>query len=395
MKILSISTMYPNAAQPVHATFVRERVRALAKKAEVKVIAPVPYFPGLGTTAKGRLRLSIPHHELQDGIDVYMPRFFSVPRIFKPFDGISIYYTLKSFLQTRLNNYDFDVIDANLAYPEGYGAVLLGKALGKPVTVTLRGHDINVFNDYPVRRRQIMWTLDHADRVIAVAEALKDGAVRLGADPQKISVVQNGVDLSKFKPLTAAEARIELNLPPDTKIILSVGHILERKGFHHIIKAIDLMRNKGLSNVLLVIVGGPGEEGDYSAKLNELISDNRLEKIVLMPGPRPHEELAKWYSAADIFCLASDKEGRPNVVLEAMACGLPVVATNAWGTPELIPSDEYGLLVDRPDSALLADALAAALNRQWNRQKIVSFAQSWTWERNSTLMMEEFIKAGA
>lgn len=395
MKVLSISTMYPSRSQPVHALFVRERVRAVSRLCEVKVVCPVPWFPGLSATAQGRLRGSIPRYERQGEVDVYFPRFFSVPKTLKPLDGLSVFLSAYRLVKGELSGFDFDIIDAHLAYPDGFGAVLLGKVMRRPVTVTVRGHDLNDFPKYPARRRQIEYTLRNADRVIAVASALKEQALKLGAAPERVEVIPNGVDLSRFHPSDKASARAVLGLPQHKRIVLSVGHLVRRKGFQHIIEAAGLLRQRGMSDVYAVIVGGPGAEGDYSRTLEGLIRSKGLEGSVMLAGAREHNVLPLWYRSADLFCLASEKEGRPNVVLEAMACGLPVVATKVWGTPELLPSGEYGILVEGHDGPGMADAIESALSRQWDSSKITEFAKKWTWERNTENLIAEFTKLTA
>lgn len=392
MKILVISTMYPNKVLPVHAVFVRERVKAISKRCEVKVVSPIPYFPGTGIVRHGKTRNSISNYENQEGIDVFFPRFYSIPKILRPLDGISLFLSMYYLTNTTLKNYDFDLIDAHLAYPDGFGAILLGKIFNKPIVVTVRGHDLNVFPSFPIRGKQVSYTLRHASKIIAVAGALKQKAIALGADRRKVEVIPNGVDLARFSTIDTLTARKRLNLPLYKKIILSVGHLVKRKGFQYIIESLNILLLRGVKNIHVVIVGGPGEEGDYSKELQDLIKSKGIEENITLVGPRNHHELPLWYNSADIFCLASEKEGRPNVVLEAMACGLPVVATNVWGTKELIPSEDYGLLVGNQKTELLADAIQKAIEMQWDRKKITSFASTWSWERNSLDVFSEFQK---
>ena len=378
MKVLVISTLYPNRSQPVHALFVEQRVRAMAERFPVRVVCPIPWFPIAGWLPRYRHRRRIPRFESRSGIDVHYPRFLSVPMILKPLDGLFLFLTCLVFAWRIRKEFDFDRIDAHLAFPDGWGAVVLGKVLKRPVSVTLRGHDVNDLPRYPVRRRQVAWTLRRASVVFAVADALRDAALDLGADPERTLTVGNGVDTSRFRPIDRGDARDRLGLAREGKVILSVGHLVERKGFHHLIRALSRVRKEG-EDARLVIVGAPGEEGDFTRGIEAAIEETGQRENVRLAGAVGHDGLADWYSAADVFCLASEKEGRANVVLEALACGTPVVTTNVWGAPELVSEESLGLLVDGVDPETLGGALTEALGRTWDRARITAHAARFSW----------------
>ncbi|MCA9751453.1 MAG: glycosyltransferase [Gemmatimonadetes bacterium] len=394
MNVLVIATLYPNESQPVHAVFVEQRVVAMARRFPVRVLCPVPWFPFTGWMGRYRHRASIPRREVRHGIPVEYPRFLSVPKFLKPLDGVFLGLACRAATRRIAREFPVDRIDAHLAFPDGFGAVWLGRRLGVPVSVTLRGHDVNDLPDYPVRRRQVAWTLRHADAVFAVADALRDAAVELGAPPERTRTVANGVDPERFSPRDRREARRELGLPEDGRVVLSVGHLVERKGFHHVVRALPRVL-RDAPDARLVIVGAPGEEGDFTAGVETAIRETGLEDRVRLVGAVRNEELAPWYSAADLFVLASAKEGRPNVVLEALACGTPVVATRVWGTPELVSRPEVGRLVDRVDPETLGEALAWGLTRPWNRDVIASHAGSFSWESAAEIVERELRSFGA
>lgn len=382
MNVLVIATLFPNSSQPVHAVFVEQRIQAMAKRFPVRVICPIPWFPVAEWLPRYRHRSKIPRREVRGGVQVEYPRFLSIPRFLKPLDGVFLFLTCWWESRKMRRDFDFDRIDAHLAFPDGWGAVKLGKLLGIPVTVTLRGHDVNDLPDYPVRRRQVQWTLREAGAVFAVADALRDAAIELGADPGTTITVGNGVDPSRFEALDRAESRRQLGWKEDERVILSVGHLVERKGFHHVVRALPRIRER-IGAARLVIVGAPGEEGDFTAGVQEAIREAGMQDHVTFAGAVANDRLAPYYAAADAFVLASAKEGRPNVVLEALACGTPVVATRVWGTPELISSDAVGRLVDAADPAdpvELADALVWVLERDWDRAAIEAHASKFSWD---------------
>ena len=168
-----------------------------------------------------------------------------------------------------------------------------------------------------------------------------------------------------------------------------MGHLVERKGFHHLVRALPRILETH-DDVHLAIVGGPGEEGDFSTALEAAIAETGVADRVRLVGAAGPDVLALWYSAADVFCLASAKEGRPNVVIEALACGTPVVATRVWGTPELIPDESIGLLVDDVSPEPLGDALTDALSRSWDRGVVAAAVEHLDW-RSTAERIEEIL----
>lgn len=373
--------MFPNPVQPVHAVFVYRRVCHVAVRCDVRVLSPVPWFPFVTRVFRRyRQRIGIPSQAMIGGLHVRYPRFLSIPAILKPLDPVFLFLSVWWTARRMRREFDFDVLDAQLGWPDGYGAMLLARLLGKPLTVTLRGHDINEFPRFPMRRRQIVSMLKGADRVISVAEALRREAIALGGREDKIETVSNGVLADLFLPRPRGEARTALNLDPACRLIVSVGHLIERKGHHLVIESLARLVAAGRTDVHLAIVGGPGEEGDYQAAIEGVRDRLGLQARVILAGARSNDELPLWYNAADVSCLASSKEGWANVLLESLACGTPVVATNVWGTPEVVSDPAYGVLVERAPSAL-ADGLSYALDASWDRAAIAAYASAHTWDR--------------
>jgi glycosyltransferase involved in cell wall biosynthesis len=212
----------------------------------------------------------------------------------------------------------------------------------------------------------------------------------LGIPKEKITVIPNGVDLFRFFPVNKQEARKIANLPLDRRIILSVGHLCERKGFHLLIDAMKELIKRGEKDLLLVIVGGNTHEGDFRKYLEERIIRQGLENHVLLAGPKPPDELRIWYSAADLFCLASSREGWPNVCFESLACGVPVIATRVWGTPEVICSPDYGLLVEERSVEALTAKIEQGLKTEWDSEKMVAYARQNTWQGVAGKVLEVF-----
>jgi len=386
MKVLVLTTVFPNYKQPTLGTFVRERMFRVAKECNLKVVAPVPWFP-FARYLKPNYRPIVPRKEIQQGIEVYHPRFFSVPGVLKCLDGLFLFLSLLSPLKRIRKDFDFDIIDAHFSYPEGLGAVLLARFFNRPVTITLRG-TIVPLSKYFLRRVQIVYALRKATKIFSVSNSLKKKAVSLGIESSKILPIPNGVDMEKFFPVPKDEERQELGLPLDKKIIISVGGLVKRKGFHRVIAVLPEVTEK-YREILYVIVGGPTVEGDLGPELREQVKKLKLNGYVHFTGPLPHDQVRKWLNAADIFCLATSNEGWANVFFEAMACGKPVVTTKAGGNEEVVKSGDYGILVDLDDQKQLKDAIIEALEKKWDHGKIIKYASENNWENVARKVLQE------
>jgi glycosyltransferase involved in cell wall biosynthesis len=381
-RVLVYTSLFPNSVEPVHGNFILERMRHLIPFVDMSVVAPVPYFPRVNISRRWFKYALVPHTERFSKFEVAHPRYLVIPKLGMVTHGISMFAGSLRQVARRFDAADYDLIDAHYVYPDGLAATMLGARFNKPVVVSARGSDINLFSHFRTIRPMIHRVLKDANKVVAVTRSLKDTMVELGCPPGKISVIGNGIDAVKFQPEARATARAALSLPVDSPIVLSVGHLKENKGFHVLIDAIALLRTK-FPDVRLIIVG----DGPIRNRLENQIRVLKLQGNVLMPGVVRHEDLSTWYSAADVFCLASESEGCPNVILEAMACGCPVVATRAGGVPDLVSSPLLGTLVDRTSQSFYV-ALQWALNRDWDRAAIVSQARSHGWDNVASQLLK-------
>jgi len=389
-RVVVLTTLFPHAGQPTTGLFIRERMFRVARLLPLTVVAPVPWFPfqALLRRWKPHFRPPAPAVDMQEGIEVQRPRFLSVPGAFKWLDG---WFMAVSCLPTLLRlkrGFGCNVVDAHFAYPEGYAATLLGRWLHMPVSITMRGTEVPIARD-PRRRRRMIKALQRATRIFAVSDSLKRHAVILGVAGDKILVVGNGVDTAKFHRLDRRAARQGLGLPLDAPVLVSVGALVERKGFHRVLECLPALRRR-FPGLRYLVVGGAGPEGDWSARLRKSVSDLGLEDCVVFLGALAPEELNVPLSAADLFVLATRNEGWANVFLEAMACGLPVVTTDVGGNAEVVANANLGMLVPFGDPDRLAQAIADALVRDWDRDAIVAYAESNSWERCVRTLAGEF-----
>jgi teichuronic acid biosynthesis glycosyltransferase TuaC len=376
MRVLTFTTLFPNPAQPTLGVFVYQRMVHLARRAghEVRVVAPVPYVPSWLPSRRWRALSQIPHEERKAELTVYHPRYLLVPKISMPLHGWLIFLGSLRCIRRLKKEMNFECIDAHYIYPDGFAAVLLGRHLGVPVVLSARGTDINLFPSFRFIRPMIRWSLRRAQGLIAVCGALKDAMVELGAAPDKVRVIGNGVDLQRFWAVEPAEARKRLGLPETGRIIVAVGGLIPRKGFHYLIPAFAQVAGDDPS-LSLYIVG----EGESRGLLETLSKKFGVAERVHLTGSRPNEELRYWFSAAEVSCLVSSREGWPNVLLESMACGTPVVATGTWGVPEVVVSPELGVIVEQtPES--ISKGISTALQKKWDRDAIRRYAESRTWD---------------
>jgi glycosyltransferase involved in cell wall biosynthesis len=403
-RLLVFSTVFPNSAQPHHGIFVRERMRGLPPDVEVCVVAPVPWFPFVSGLRPG-YRPAVPREEVQDGVRVFHPRFLSVPAVLKCLDGLFLFLGALPTAWRLRRDFRFDAIDAHFIYPEGLAAVLLGRVFRVPVLITLRGL-LPLLIPYALRRPQLRSALTRAARVIAVSESLRESAMSLGIPGERVRVIENGIDAEVFTPVDREEARRRLGLSALSEglpgvsglsgtrrapLLVSVGTLSPRKGFHLVIEALPALAER-FPGIRYAIVGGAGAEGAQEGELRRLAERLGVADRVIFAGPQQREALADWYSAADLSVLASAHEGCPNVVLESLACGTPVVATPVGDIPRFLDRPEVGRIVAREVPAL-AEGIAAALEQTWDRTRIRARIEERTWQAVGREVMEEIERA--
>lgn len=379
MRVVIVSSVFPNRSMPVLGTFCLERARLLAKLASVRVVAPVPFFPRtrwLRSFKTWHAWARVPTVERIDGLEVHHPRRLVIPKIGGASSGDLYARTLIRSLERLHADEPFDAIDAHFAWPDGYAALKAARHFGVPLCVTLHGTDINLMPGYSRIRQRIAEVLLGADRVVAVSQALADLATEVARPPRGIRTIPNGVDTRRFRPLDREDARRELGLPAEGRLLISVGALIPRKGHELLLDAVSRLRASGRRDLRLIIVG----EGPSRSALERRIRDLGLSPWVRLQGEVAHDELYRWVSAADLSCLCSSREGWPTVFFESWACGTPVVATAVHGSPEAIHSDTYGVLVDRAEPEAVAQAIDTALDRVWDTDQLVGYAHRNTWE---------------
>ncbi len=389
LRIVVISSLFPSAVQPSAGLFIRERMFRVARAVPLVVVSPQPWFPlqGIIRWLRPNYRPTTARHEVQGGIQVHFPRFFAFPGVLRRLDGVLMALACLPTLRRLRQSFGFTLIDAHFAYPNGYAAGLLGLWFDVPVTITLRGTEPSHLRNRALRNRVIK-ALSRASRVFSVSDSLRQIAIELGIPAAKTRVIGNGVDLAKFRRIPRDVARRQLGIADNAKVLISVGGLVERKGFHRVIDTLPYLTRR-FADVHYLVVGGPSPEGDMSTQLSEQVHRLGLEERVVFLGTISAERLHIPLSAADVFVLSTRNEGWANVFLEAMACGLPVVTTAVGGNAEVVTDASLGILVPFGDQSRLEAAIERALESHWDNDAIIAHAQANAWEHRINALVNE------
>ena len=371
-RILVVSGAFPSSTDPSRGLFVHQRVRALSKipGIDVRVIAPTPWAPPIESVPKWRAYSKMPRSEVFRELAIERPRYFLPPKVGGYFHPKFMYPALLKSARKLHQEFPFDLIDAHFVYATGVAATKVAKTLGVPICLTGRGEDMIRFPSMPFKGKSIRWALSNADAFVGVSDQISQAMVTHGAKPERVTTIANGVDIEQFVPQSQIECRKSLGLPTDRKILITVGDRLELKGFHIIVEALPEIL-KTHPDAMYVCVGGPGRHGrDYTNEIQSRIDRLGLGDRVLLAGPRDHSELVRWYNAADLYVLASSREGSPNVLLESLACGLPAVATRVGGAPDELESTGFGMVMSERTPQAAAKTISAGLTKNWDRSEI-------------------------
>ena len=368
MKILSFSYCFPNEANPNWGIFVFQRIKALSKFVNLQVCSPVPWFPFLAPGGKIV-------HENWKGLEISRPRFFYTPKIFKNTDARFYARGILPWVKKLCCTWQPDILDAHFIWPDGAAISLIAKNLGIPYAITLRGKLFECMKESS-QVQQCAEALKGASAVISVSSGLAEAAIELGADPARMRVIPNGVDAENFNIKDKKACRKSLGLAEDKKILVTVAHLGHRKGHHEVIRALA-----GLpENVCLILVGGSAQGGTHETIMAEA-KKSGVEKRVILAGPQPYDQVARYFSAADASVLASYREGCPNAVLESLACGTPVVATDVGAVRDILPVPGAGYIVPRKQVEPLREGIKKVLSTKWDPESVLENSRVRSWEQ--------------
>ncbi len=386
-RVLAITRIFPNRVEPTFGPYNLKQLAALRDLGwDVRVVCPVPWFPG-SALLEGKTRAGhaskVPRRDSFLDLEVYHPRFLHLPKVLvahAPLYAASVAPRVASLRGS------FDVILSPFAYPDGVAGLLLGEALGVPTAIKLHGGDMNVGARMRGPGRWVRWAMPRAARVIAVSDPLADAAVEFGAPRSRVDVVQDGVDERVFFVRDALEARAKLGRDPSRRLAVFVGRLERRKGVYELMEAFERVRER-LGDLDLVLVG----EGDDTPACRALAE--RSAGRVLLTGNLGMAEVADWLAAAEFLVLPSYAEGTPNVVIEALASGRPVVASAVGGIPAMVHDPRMGELHAAKDAAALEAALLAVASRRFDPAEIVRLSGRGTWHDSARVLGESLTAA--
>lgn len=375
LRVVAITQIWPNSLEPLAAAFNVQQFRELAKTCELEVLAAVASFPLAkltGQPPRPAKLASLPEHELVAGIPTTYLRQLYVPKVGVP---IAVPLYLASALAHRTRLAKADVIFATWAYPDAAAAVLIAKMLGKPSVVKVHGSDLNVIAKRPSARAILSRVLPMADALVSVSDPLSTELCELGVPRSRIHLVGNGVDDTVFYAQDKAEARAELGIGLDRKIVFFVGRLEPAKGIDELMSAWDTVA-KEIPSATLVLAG----DGVSRDKVDAWAKGHG--EAVRVLGGQPLSAISRWHGASDLFTLPSWREGTPNAVLEALASGRPVVATRVGGIPDVLREPEAGALVPAKDPPALARAIVTALGKTWDPERVKATGPG-TWKESA------------
>jgi teichuronic acid biosynthesis glycosyltransferase TuaC len=370
INLLVITNSFPNqSGSYIGGIFVKEQVKILKKYFDnVYVISPVAY--GIERLRKTK------HADYHfDNVQVFFIKYINNP--FFWYYGRSIWAKLEARAIKSLiekNNLHFNLIHSHFTWPSGAVAVELKKIMGIPVVITEHTHTtlykaLNGGDSYYTN----IWK--QSDAIIRVNKKDVPSICRSGVEPTKVFSIANGYDPNKFHPIDKQKARQSLGLPSDKKLILNISRLYKEKGQKYLISAIsEIIKNQ---NDVCCYIGGTGPLKD---DLEQQISTLNAQEYVKLVGFIPDERMVLWMNAADIFILPSLGEGNPTIMFECLGCGKPLIGTKVGGVPEIINSEDYGLLVEPADPIDLAEKIIVALDREWDSDKILAYSEQYSWE---------------
>ena len=376
LRVLLFTNLYPHPADLTRGIFTEQLAHELMQICDVTVICPLPWFPRwnfLRRFPRWYEFAQVPKEYRIHAVPVHSPKYPILPRVSEPLLGVLMF--LGTFLTVwKLHRHTrFDVVNSMWLYPDSVAAGWIAKALGIPMVPTALGCDVNRMLKESGKRGQILSMLKRSPTITAVSDALREGMISHGIPAQHISTIPNGVDGALFFIRDKQKLRTELGLPSDRKIVVYVGRLSEEKGLLTLVEAAARLRNQH-RDFLVCLVG----DGPLMSDLRARVESLGLLENVRFVGQQDHNAVASWLGACDVFCLPSLREGCPNVVIEALASGRPVVASRVGGIPDMV-GPETGILVEAKDVDGFVNALCDAFRRDWSEDVIAESMRGATW----------------
>jgi teichuronic acid biosynthesis glycosyltransferase TuaC len=391
-RVLVLSSMFPHPSDPTNGIFVKRQIEAVKGSGfDIRVIRPIPFIPEKASPYLHNERWKgygeMPQKQQIDGIDIYYLRYVVLPFTwFHPLSSFTQFWSLCKRIPNILSEFQPNIFHSYNVTPEGYAGLLISHKYKWKHICGLRGSDINL---YPFQNRLNLKltqeVLRKSDQILSVSHALKKKALAIAEPMAEIKVVYNGCDLSMFfrKETSGFLIRKTLGIPENSKCIIYVGHLKMRKGIFDLIEILKRLSKKNYPIYLIII----GDGGDRKSMEREIGQSSLKERILLM-GSLTQEVISDFLSAADLFVLPTYQEGLPNVLLEAMACQLPIVTSRVGGIPEIVSDGINGLLVEPGEIEGFCQAIELLLKDEILRSKmgkegLKTIQKQFLWQKSA------------
>jgi len=389
-KLLLVSNLFPTPHDPERGVFTFQLAKRLQRHCELTLVCPLPWFPSFsvfGKIEKYREFSSVPNKYLIDGIEVYSPKYPLLPRISEKLHAGLMALGIRNCITRLHREKHFDAVNSQWLYPDSVAVDDIVKRLGIPHVATGLGCDINDFIDAGSRGRRILDMLQNVDRITVVSNGLREELEKHRVPAGKISVIPNGVDTAQFRLMDKSHCRSRLQLDAGRPLFVYIGRLSPEKSVATLIEASAQLIDSG-RQLNLALVG----DGPERARLESLAETLGIGSRVRFVGKVDHAEVGLWMGASDFVCLPSIREGCPNVILEALGCGRPVVASRVGAIPDIV-SSETGILFTPRDAGEMARSMEIALGRDWDSEAIHDSVQALSWEKAAEKYFEVFVGA--
>ena len=374
------TTHFPTPREPDLDIFTAQLADALSIRYRISVVRPVPWCPdlaGVRNLRVGRAYAGLPFAYRRGNIEVFHPRYLLAPKTPLILQSWLQFVFISRFMRRLHREKHVDAINAHWIYPDGVAATRIAESIDTPILLTALGSDINVSGEFKWRRRQISRALGTAKGASGVSRALAERLIALGSPPYRTHYIPNGVNKALFTPAQTEERAVlchNVGLDSTRRYLIFVGRLHPVKGLTYLVEALSILHQDGRLDFDTLLIGG----GELENALRTAIDERGLEKLVRLVGEVSHSAVRDWLRIGHAFCLPSLMEGMPNVVLEALACGLPVVASSVGAIPDVVNS-ESGILVPPGDRDAIAEALDQVMGRSWDRGRIARDSGTPDW----------------
>lgn len=389
MNILFISSQFPNSLEPNRGVFSYQIAKGLSNLADVKVIAPMPSIGclrGFERFKRHKTDPDVPRFEILEAISVYHPKYMALP-------GLGLLHqwayesAITSLIQEINSDWPVSVVNCHWLFPDGVAIQRICKKMGIPVMLTALGTDLNRYCDFKIRKRYIQRAICSASKVSVLSQQMFDKCISMGVSRKNLAVIPNGIDIVKFNIFHPSLSRERLNVDPDVKMVLFVGSLVPVKNVENLIIAFSmLVEDITTPDAILYVIGG----GFLEKALKALTAKLRLQSYVIFIGPVLHDDLPYWMNAADCLCLPSLSEGHPNVMMESLACGTPVVGSRVGSIPDFIGEKlDNGYLLESTSAKDIASNLNKVLSYKYSRHKVRETVNNYSWGKSALQYFSE------